>query len=199
MDTPTALERHPAATGLRAKITRVETIPLRIPFKSLHKIAAGPARAGVDFVLVRLHTDQDVVGIGETQAWRRHGSSETLASITSAIQDHFAPRLLGKSPFDIAPIMHSLEEAIYHSQYAQAAIADALMDIQGKMLGVPLYAMLGGKCRDKVPMCGLLSMKFCGLMKMKYFTVEDAEASRSVASGMPNALEMSTLSSPVMP
>lgn len=159
MDTPTALKQPPAAAGLRAKITRVETIPLRIPFRSLHKIAAGPARAGVDFVVVRLHTDQDVTGIGETQAWRRHGSSETLASITTAIQEHFAPLVIGRSPFDIAAIMHSLEDAIYHSHYAQAAIADALMDIQGKMLGVPLYAMLGGKCRDRVPMCGLLSIK----------------------------------------
>ena len=159
MDTPTALAQRPTFTGLSAKITRVETIPLRIAFKSLHKIAAGPARAAVDLVLVRLHTDQDVVGIGETQAWLRHGSSETLASITAAIQDHFAPRLLGKSPFDIASLMRSLEDAIYHSQYAQAAIADALLDIQGKMLGVPLYAMLGGKCRDRIPMCALLSIK----------------------------------------
>lgn len=159
MDTSTARQQPPAFTGLRAKITRVETIPLNIPFKSLHKIAAGPARASVDFVVVRLHTDQDVVGIGETQAWRRHGSSETLASITTAIRDHFAPRLVGKSPFDIASLMLSMEDAVYHSQYAQAAIADALYDIQGKMLGVPLYAMLGGKCRDHVPMCGLLSIK----------------------------------------
>ena len=159
MDTPTALKRPPAFTGLAAKITRVETIPLNIPFKSLHKIAAGPARASVDFVVVRLHTDQDVIGIGETQAWRRHGSSETVASITTAINDHFAPRIIGKSPFDIAPLMVAMEDAVYHSQYAQAAIADALYDFQGKALGVPLYAMLGGKCRDKIAMCGLLSIK----------------------------------------
>ena len=159
MDTPTGLKPLPTINGLRARITRVEIIPLRIPFRSMHKIAAGPARGAVDFVVVRLHTDQDVTGVGETQAWRRHGSSETLASITTAIQDHFAPRLIGKSPFDIATLMLSLEDAIYHSQYAQAAIADALYDIQGKMLGVPLYAMLGGKCRDRIPMCGLLSIK----------------------------------------
>ena len=159
MDTPAARILPPTAIGLRAKITRVETIPLRIPFRALHKIAAGPARGSVDFVIVRLHTDQDVSGIGETQAWRRHGSSETLASVTTAINDHFAPRLIGQSPFDIAAIMLSLEDAVYHSHYAQAAVADALLDIQGKMLGVPLYAMLGGKYRDKIPMCGLLSIK----------------------------------------
>jgi len=33
-------------------------------------ISSGPARASVEFLLVRLHTDHDVLGIGETQAWR---------------------------------------------------------------------------------------------------------------------------------
>ncbi|MCC6532331.1 MAG: mandelate racemase/muconate lactonizing enzyme family protein [Burkholderiales bacterium] len=143
--------------GLR--ITRVESIPLRIPFKSLHKIASGPARPSVDVLLVRLHTDQGVSGIGETQAWRRHGSSETIASLHAAIHEHFAPQLEGKSPFDIASLMRALDETIYHSYYAQAAIADAMVDIQGKVLGVPAYTLLGGKCRERVPMCGLISIK----------------------------------------
>src|SRR6185369_9010063 len=97
MDTATTSKTNASTAGLRAKITQVEIIPLNIAFRSKHKISAGPARAGVDFVIVRIHTDQGVVGIGETQAWRRHGSSETLASITCAIKDHFTPRLIGKS------------------------------------------------------------------------------------------------------
>jgi L-alanine-DL-glutamate epimerase-like enolase superfamily enzyme len=176
MDTATSTNTSASLAGLRAKITQVEIIPLNIPFRSKHKISAGPARAGVDFVIVGVHTDQGVVGIGETQAWRRHGSSETLASITCAIKDHFTPRLIGKSPFDIAEIMASLEDAIYHSQYAQAAISDALFDIQGKMLNIPLYALLGGKVRDKIPMCGLLSIN-------PELPATMADAEKLVASG----------------
>ncbi len=159
MDIAPTLAQQQSAQRLPVKITKVETIPLRIPFKSPHKIASGPARTSVEFLLVRLHTDHEVFGIGETQAWRRHGSSATLASLTAVMQDHFAPLLVGKSPFDIAALMRTLDETIYHSHYAQAAISDALLDIQGKLLGVPLYALLGGKCRDTVPMCGLLSIK----------------------------------------
>ena len=54
MDTQSETTPLPTANGLRAKITRVETIPLRIPLKSLHKIAAGPARARAEAHDVRL-------------------------------------------------------------------------------------------------------------------------------------------------
>jgi muconate cycloisomerase len=153
------MQQSEAAAALRLKIAGIESIPVRIPFRSAHKIASGGARPYVDVLLVRVHTDQGLVGIGETQAWRRHGSSETMASLRTAIHEHFAPRLEGRSPFDMASIMASLDEAIYHSYYAQAAIADALTDIQGKALGVPAYALIGGRCRDTVPMCGLVSIK----------------------------------------
>jgi muconate cycloisomerase len=124
-------------TYANVKITKVETIPLRVPFHSPFKIASGSARPSVEVLLVRLHTNEGIVGVGETQAWRRQGSSETLASLTAVIRDHFSPHIVGQSPFSIAAIMPKLEDAIYHSLYAQAAISDALFDLQGKVLGVP--------------------------------------------------------------
>ena len=110
-------------------------------------------------MLVRLHTDAGVVGVGETQAWRRQGNAETLASLAAVIDDHFAPLIVGQSPFAIGAIMHALDAAIYHSQYAQAPISDALFDLQGKLLGVPVHALLGGKCRDTIPSCAVLYMQ----------------------------------------
>jgi muconate cycloisomerase len=55
--------------------------------------------------------------------------------------------------------MHNLDAAIYHSLYAQAPIADALLDLQGKLLGVPVHTLLGGKCRDTVASCGVLFIR----------------------------------------
>lgn len=142
----------------RVAITRVETIPLRIPLAVPIKISSGAKRPAVEVLLVRLHTDEGIAGIGETQAWRRQGSSETLASLTQVINEHFSPLIVGRPPFAIASIMRSLDEAIYHSRYAQAPISDALYDLQGKLLGVPAYQLLGGKCRDTVPSCAVLFM-----------------------------------------
>ncbi len=151
--------KHMKQTYATVKITTVETIPLRIPFNVPFKIASGTARPSVEVLIVRLHTNEGVTGVGETQAWRRQGSSETLTSLTRVIQDHFSPHIIGQSPFSIASIMPKLEEAIYHSLYAQAAISDALFDLQGKLLGVPVHALLGGKCRDTVSACAVLTIK----------------------------------------
>jgi L-alanine-DL-glutamate epimerase-like enolase superfamily enzyme len=142
-----------------ARIERIEIIPLRMPLKSAVKISDGGARDFVDTLLVRLHTDTGLSGVGETQAWRRQGASETHASLCSVIRDHFEPHLIGASPFSIASIMHRLEQSIYHSLYAQAAISDALYDLQGKLLGVPVHRLLGGKCRDALAACAILFIK----------------------------------------
>jgi L-alanine-DL-glutamate epimerase-like enolase superfamily enzyme len=150
------LARAPATA---VRVTRVETIPLRVPFRVPFQIAGTPARPVGEQMIVRLHTDEGVVGIGETQAWRRQGSSETLGSLKCAIDEHLAPRVVGRSPFALAQIMHDMDAALYHSYYAKAAIADALYDLQGKLLGVPVYLLLGGKCRDTVGACAVLTIK----------------------------------------
>ena len=153
------MEESAEAGRLTAKITRVETIPLEIPLRTPFKIANGPPRQSVEVLLVRLHTAEGMTGVGETQAWRRQGSAETLPSLCSVIERHFTPHLVGQSPFALASIMRNLEQAVYHSLYAQAAVADALYDLQGKLLGVPVHALIGGRCRDAVPTCATLTMK----------------------------------------
>jgi L-alanine-DL-glutamate epimerase-like enolase superfamily enzyme len=141
------------------KITRVETIPLHVPLKQPTKISQGAARETIEIMIVRLHTDAGISGIGETQAWRRQGNAETLPGLNTVIRDHFAPLIVGRSPLSIAAIMASLDAAIYHSFYAQAAISDALYDLQGKLTGLPVHALIGGKCRDAVAAGAVLFMK----------------------------------------
>ena len=108
---------------------------------------------------MRVHTDEGIVGIGETQAWRRQGSAELLWSLVRTIKDHFEPLIAGRSPFDIGGILTTLNEALYNTLYAQAAVADALYDIAGKAVGLPVHKLLAGECRDRVRVGGLLAMK----------------------------------------
>ena len=141
------------------KIIRVEPIPLRLPFASPFKISQGEAREMLDVLVVRVHTDEGLIGVGETQAWRRQGSAETLVNLIRTVEDYFEPILLGRSPFDIAGTLHALNETMYNTLYAQAAVGDALYDIVGRALGVPVHALLGGECRDRVRVGALLTMK----------------------------------------
>lgn len=134
------------------KIVSVEAIPLRIPFGKKFTMAAPheATREGVDVVIVRIAAEDGSVGIGETQAWRRQGSGETHTSLVHAISDQFAPHIKGRFVGEIAPIMAELDAKLAGSLYAQAAIGDALYDLQARTLGLPLHALLGGQIRPKI-------------------------------------------------
>jgi muconate cycloisomerase len=148
-------------SDLKIRIRKVETIPLHVPFGSPFQIATAreSSRDFVETLIVRIHTDQGVTGIGETQAWRRQGSAELLGNLVHSIKTQFEPLLIGRSPFEINAIMHDLNTTLYNSLYAQAPIGDALYDLMGKCLNVPIHALLGGKCRDNVRVGAVLSMK----------------------------------------
>ncbi|MBZ0148025.1 MAG: hypothetical protein K8F62_10860, partial [Pseudorhodoplanes sp.] len=135
------------------KIRKVETIPLRIPFANPFTMAAphDPKREHVDVLIVKVIADDGQYGLGETQAWRRQGSGETLPALARNIADEFAPRMIGRSVGELNAIMAELDAALYGSLYPQAAVGDAMYDLMAKVLGVPLWQLFGGKCRASIP------------------------------------------------
>jgi len=100
-------------------------------------------------LIVKVETDAGVFGWGES------GLSGREMAVAGALE-HYARFLVGRNAFDIGAIW----QETYRSQYfeggrvLQAAISAvdiALHDIKGKALGIPVYDLLGGKQRDKVP------------------------------------------------
>jgi L-alanine-DL-glutamate epimerase-like enolase superfamily enzyme len=137
--------RAPAAgRETHVKIRAVETIPLRLPFRTAFTIASPSERTRdhVDVLLVRLVTDAGVAGIGETQAWRRQGSNHTVASLACTVRDLFEPVLLGRSPFDVAATLDALA-GVSANLYAVAPVADALYDLVARLLDIPVCVLLG--------------------------------------------------------
>jgi galactonate dehydratase len=97
---------------------------------------------------VKVHTDEGIHGIGEAYSC---GPDKATVEVVN----DFAPWLVGRDPRDI--------EGLWHLMYAggrfpggsvvNAAISGiehALWDISGKAAGVPVYRLLGGKCRERV-------------------------------------------------
>jgi muconate cycloisomerase len=146
------LAEHEPPGGV-PRIRAVEAIPLRLPFRRSFTMSDPhqPSRGEVEVVLVRITADNDLAGLGETQAWRRQGSGETLPRLVTTITDHFAPALAGRSVFDIAPIMAELGAQGAGSLFAQAAVGDALYDLAARCVNLPLYDFLGGKVRSRIP------------------------------------------------
>jgi muconate cycloisomerase len=147
------------ATARDTAIAHVEALPIRVPFRSGWKIAGGAARMELESVIVRITTHGGITGIGETQAWRRSGSSETLVNLVYVIERLLAPALLGRSVFDLAALAHACDAIIDKSLYAKAAVFDALVDAKARALDVPAYELFGGRCRTSIPTCAIIPMK----------------------------------------
>jgi muconate cycloisomerase len=133
------------------KITRLEAIPVRVPLKPAMttKTAHGDHHTS-DYVIVRVHTDAGISGLGEATVsalW----SGETSKSCVAAINDLIGPALIGEDPTRITALRRRIDFLIKLNPFTKAAIEMALWDISGKALGVPVYQLLGGKLRDVIP------------------------------------------------
>ncbi|MBZ9883736.1 MULTISPECIES: mandelate racemase/muconate lactonizing enzyme family protein [unclassified Mesorhizobium] len=100
-------------------------------------------------MLVKVETDQDIFGWGES------GLSGREKAVAGAVE-HYREFLVGRDAMQIGRIWQELYRSQYFEggrvlQAAISAIDIALHDIKGKALGVPVYELLGGKQRDRIP------------------------------------------------
>lgn len=123
------------------KIAHVEAIPFRIPMLRTERFATG-AITSLDHVLVRIHTDEGLIGQAEAPP-RAMIYGESIASVLFAVREWFAPGLVGLHPADIEKVFAILD-TVEHNPAAKAAIDIALHDLIGQIAGVPLYRLLGG-------------------------------------------------------
>jgi galactonate dehydratase len=109
-----------------------------------------PTEQDNNWLFVRIHTDEGISGIGE-------GSLQYKDKALAAELENFGTYLRGKDPFQIEHIWTSLHRRVTWTGGAVtisaiSAIDLALWDIKGKALGVPVYELVGGKVRDRVPL-----------------------------------------------
>jgi len=138
-------------------IRRIEVIPLGISPSFSRRISRGVLEPGKPGelkgkpVLVRIYSDEGVVGTGEVRVIQPfHG--ETTQSVVSAIRDFYAPHLIGEDPFNLEKFWSKFDEVLPGNTNARAPIDYALYDLMGKMLQVPVYKLLGGLYREKIPL-----------------------------------------------
>jgi L-alanine-DL-glutamate epimerase-like enolase superfamily enzyme len=106
--------------------------------------------------VVAIRSDSGHTGYGYAPAIPHMGS--TFEMLPIEIQ-RFKPILLRKDPFAIEAILRELDASMTGAYQAKGAIDCALHDLMARALGVPLYNLLGGKTRDKVPILRILSLK----------------------------------------
>jgi L-alanine-DL-glutamate epimerase-like enolase superfamily enzyme len=130
----------------------VQTTAVRVPLREPLKWTGG-TRESASGLIVELHTDEGLVGVGEAPG-------PTLPAIQAAIDREFAQFLVDQDPLRIEWLVHRLEEYSRNwaalAAYAIAGVELALLDLKGKALGVPVAELLGGFGRESVPVIGYL-------------------------------------------
>lgn len=145
------------------KITKIETIPIRLPTRRVHQWASLTTPIGV-YVIIKLYTDDGLVGLGEAPVLKDWGGDygkyfgETPQTTTHIINDILAPTLIGQDPLRFEAIHALMDKAVKGYPYCKAAIDAALYDVAGKALNVPAYQLLGGLFRERVPIAHSLGL-----------------------------------------
>jgi galactonate dehydratase len=128
---PARVEGQPPEFKAKLRITKLETMLVK-----------------PRWLFLKIHTDEGVIGWGEPIV---EGRAKTCAAAVAEV----APYLVGKDP---RHVVHHWQAIYRHAFYrggpiltsVLSGIEQALWDIKGKLLGVPVYELLGGPTRDKV-------------------------------------------------
>ncbi len=111
------------------------------------------ASPGRNFVTLRITTSDGVTGLGDATLNGRE------LAVASYLRDHVVPLLIGKDPARIEDMWQYLYRGAYWrrgpvTMTAIAAVDTALWDIKGKVAGLPVYQLLGGRSREGVMVYG---------------------------------------------
>jgi galactonate dehydratase len=146
--TLSAADRPPAyATAPRRIEGKPPDFPTKLRITKLETLLVKPR-----WLFLKVHTDAGVIGLGEPIL---EGRAKTCAAAVAEVE----PYLVGKDP---RHVVHHWQAIYRHAFYrggpiltsVLSGIDQALWDIKGKLLGVPVYELLGGPTRDKVRVYG---------------------------------------------
>ena len=117
------------------RITRLETLM---------------ANAGLrNYLFVRLHTDTGQTGLGEASLEWQEKTVQTI------LHEWVEGRVVGCDPFDIEAVIGAMIRDQYQGgstvMTAISAVEIAMWDLVGKACGQPVYRLLGGRCRERLP------------------------------------------------
>lgn len=130
------------------RITKLESYTVAIPFRAPILSAFGVSYPARIRTFIRLHTDEGLVGLGETGSSALHYVNRD--SLLNRFEKGVAPTVIGENPVEF----NWIRQKLFHAADA-TAIEIACWDIIAQKCGVPLYRLLGGNApQAQVPVAG---------------------------------------------
>jgi len=146
-------------SDLQQKITGYDLWHLALPVTSRRDHGIGSVEGACEVVILRLTTEDGTQGFGEASPWSVF--TGTPEATFAALDRYLRPLVLGARLSDRAAIMAQAAHAVAHCTEAKAALEAALLDLTGRISSLPVWALLGGKCRDAIPLsCSIANPDF---------------------------------------
>ena len=120
-----------------------------IKIEAVEPILIKPTTRGYAFLIVRIRTNQGIDGIGEC-----HASGEARSLAIRDFVDSMSGELEGTNPLEIEAFLNRAGQGGSGWEWfaAVSAIEIAMWDILGQMAGLPIYMLLGGRVRERIPL-----------------------------------------------
>lgn len=139
-----------------SRIVSIEILLVQLPTRREHKWTGLTEPIG-RYVLLKMTDDMGRVGWGEAPAlkdWggefgRYFGESPSIARLV--IEKYLGPAVRGMPLGDFVDLHRRMDQCIKGYPYAKSAVDFAYYDLSAQMLGVPVYTLLGGRARARVP------------------------------------------------
>jgi muconate cycloisomerase len=109
------------------------------------------------YLLVRITSDEGVIGWGEAPALKDWGGEfgryfgESASLSETVIQNYLAPAIIDLEVGNIVEAHARMDSVIKGYPYSKAALEIALYDVAARTLNCPVHILLGGRVRDKIP------------------------------------------------
>lgn len=146
-----------ASAGNGPSIVSLEAIIVDLPTIREHRLAMTTMREQT-LVIVRLRCADGIEGIGEatTIGGLAYGD-QSPESIKLTLDRYIAPLIAGMDARSVNAVMARVGQSVQGNALAKSALETALLDAQGKRLGVPVHELLGGALRMALPVLWTLA------------------------------------------
>lgn len=137
-------------SNLSQRIVGYDLWHLALPVVSRRDHGIGSVERACEIIVLRLTAEGGAQGFGEAAPWAVF--TGTPEASYAALDRYLRPLVVGRPVADRAAITAEARYAVAHCSEAKAALETALLDLQGQISGLPVWALLGGKCRSDIPL-----------------------------------------------
>jgi len=133
------------------KITTISLYQVELPIIDGYQFAKGKRVDTADSTVVRIDTNAGLSGWGEATPLGPFYLAAYAAGVRTGIAA-LAPHLIGRDPLRLGELNAVMDRELKGHPYVKSPIDVACWDLLGQAAGLPVHALLGGRCQDSAPL-----------------------------------------------